>query len=60
MNEKRRGEARQKMINAKIEFYKLSPPVADWFISTAYKAAWDYQQSRFPEVTAKLRELLTK
>lgn len=55
-----RNEARQKMINAKIEFYKLSPAVADWYVSTAYKAAWDYQQKRFPEVTAKLRELLTK
>ena len=59
-NERRREEARQKMINAKIEFYKFSPPIADWFISTAYKAAWDYQQSRFPEATAKLKELLTK
>lgn len=60
VEERARNEARQKMINAKIEFYKLSPAVADWYVSTAYKAAWDYQQKRFPEVTAKLRELLTK
>lgn len=60
VEQKAREEARQKMINAKIEFYKLSPPVAEWYVSTAYKAAWDYQQKRFPEVTAKLRELLTK
>jgi len=60
VEQKNREEARQKMINAKVEFYKLSPPVAQWYVSTAYKAAWDYQQKRFPEVTTKLRELLTK
>ncbi len=60
VEQKNREEARQKMINAKVEFYKLSPPVAEWYVSTAYKAAWDYQQKRFPEVTAKLKELLTK
>jgi TRAP-type C4-dicarboxylate transport system substrate-binding protein len=60
VEQKARAAARQKMINAKIEFYKLSPPVADWFVSTAYKAAWDYQQKRFPEVTVKLKDLLTK
>ncbi len=60
VEQKSREEARQKMINAKVEFYKLSPPVAEWYVSTAYKAAWDYQQKRFPEATAKLKELLTK
>jgi TRAP-type C4-dicarboxylate transport system substrate-binding protein len=60
VEQKSREEARQKMINAKIEFYKLSPAVAEWYVSTAYKAAWDYQQKRFPEVTTKFRELLTK
>ena len=60
VEEKSREEARQKMIRAKVEFYKLSPPVAEWYVSTAYKAAWDYQQKRFPEVTSKLKELLTK
>ncbi len=60
VEQKSREEARQKMINAKVEFYKLSPPLAEWYVSTAYKAAWDYQQKRFPEATAKLKELLTK
>ena len=60
VEQRNREEARQKMVNAKIEFYKLSPPVAEWYVSTAYKAAWDYQQKRFPEVTGKLKELLTK
>jgi TRAP-type C4-dicarboxylate transport system substrate-binding protein len=60
LEQKSREEARQKMINSKIEFYKLAPPVADWFVKTAYTAAWDYQQKRFPDVTPKLKELLTK
>jgi len=60
MEQKQREEARQKMINAKIEFYKLAPEVATWYVKTAYSAAWDYQQKRFPEVTAKLKDLLTK
>jgi len=34
--------------------------VADWFVKTAYSAAWDYQQKRFPDVTPRLKELLTK
>jgi len=60
VEQKTREEARQKMISSKIEFYKLAPPVADWFVKTAYNAAWDYQQKRFPDVTPRLRELLTK
>ena len=57
---KRRSEARQKIIASKVEFYKLSPAVADWYIKTAYSAAWEYQQKRFPEATSKLRELILK
>lgn len=57
---KQREEARQKMINAKIEFYKLAPEVAGWYFKTAYTASWEYQQKRFPDVTPKLKELLMK
>ncbi|MBP1698622.1 MAG: hypothetical protein H6Q41_3810, partial [Deltaproteobacteria bacterium] len=60
LEQKSREEARQKMISSKIEFYKLAPQVADWFVKTAYSAAWDYQQKRFPDVTPRLKELLTK
>jgi TRAP-type transport system periplasmic protein len=60
LEQKRRDNARQKMNNAKIEFLKFPQPIAEWYISTAYKACWDYQQSRFPEVTAKFKELLTR
>jgi TRAP-type C4-dicarboxylate transport system substrate-binding protein len=60
LEQKRREDARQKMISAKNEFYKFPQPMADWYISTAYKACWEYEQSRFPEITAKFKELLTK
>ena len=50
----------QKIKDGGVEFYKLSPDVAEWYVKTAYDAAWDYQQERFPEETQKLRELLSK
>jgi len=43
-----------------VEFYKLSPEVDKWFIETAYNAAWESQQKKFPDVTQKLRELFLK
>jgi TRAP-type C4-dicarboxylate transport system substrate-binding protein len=51
---------RKKISDSGVEFYKLSPDVADWYIKTAYDSAWQYQQKRFPEVTPKLKELLSK
>jgi TRAP-type C4-dicarboxylate transport system substrate-binding protein len=39
---------------------KFSPEDAKWYINAAYKGAWDYQQKRFPEITPKLKELLSK
>ena len=52
--------ARMKMLDAGVEFYKLSPDVADWYIKTAYDAAWEYQQKRFPKETPEFKRLLTK
>lgn len=51
---------REKVVGAGVEFYKLAPDVEDWYIKTAYEAAWEYQQKRFPEVTPKLKELMSK
>jgi len=53
-------KAREKMVKAGVKFYKLSPEVDKWFIETAYNAAWENQQKRFPDVTPKLKELLLK
>jgi len=51
---------KKKLAGSKVEFYKLSPDVAKWYLKTAYDSAWQYQQQRFPEVTPKLKELLSK
>jgi len=51
---------KKKVANAGVKFYKLSPDVADWYLKTAYDAAWQYQQKRFPDVTPRLKELLSK
>ncbi len=59
-DKKERAHAREKMIKAGVEFYKFPPDMAKWFIETAYNAAWEYQMKRFPDVTPRLRELLSK
>ncbi len=51
---------KKKLAGSKLEFYKLSPDVAKWYLKTAYDSAWQYQQQRFPEVTPRLKELLSK
>lgn len=43
-----------------IEPIKLPPEEAKWYIDSAYKGAWDFQQRRFPEITPKLKQLYTK
>jgi len=53
-------EYRKQWEDGKTEFYKLAPDVAKWFLDQAYNSSWDYQQEKFPEVTQKLRKLLTK
>jgi TRAP-type C4-dicarboxylate transport system substrate-binding protein len=57
---KDRALARKKAETAGVEFYKLAPDIAKWFLDTAYNATWDYQMKRFPKETPRLRELLSK
>ena len=49
----------QKVKEAKVEIYNLPPDTAKWIVETAYAATWDYQQKRFPDVTPKLKTLLS-
>ena len=54
-------EAMNWMVEKKyIEPIKLPPEEAKWYIDSAYKGAWDFQQKRFPEITPKLKQLYTK
>jgi TRAP-type C4-dicarboxylate transport system substrate-binding protein len=52
--------AKQNMMDEGVEFYKLSPEVNDWYLSSAYNKGWELQQEKFPEVTPRLKELYTK
>jgi len=60
MNTKAEQDAKQKIAASGVEFVTLSPDVAKWYLESAYKAGWDYQQKKFPEPTPRLKELLSK
>jgi TRAP-type C4-dicarboxylate transport system substrate-binding protein len=49
----------QKLKEAKVEIYELSPDVAEWLVETAYTATWNYQQKRFPDLTPRFKVLLS-
>ncbi len=49
----------QKLRDAKVEIYNLPPDTAKGLVGTAYDATWAYQQKRFPEVTPRLKALLS-
>jgi len=49
----------QKLKEAKVEIYNLPPDTAKWLVDTAYEATWAYQMKRFPDVTPRLKELLS-
>lgn len=55
-----RPAAREKFIKAGVQFRTFPPEMAKWYLETAYNAGWEFQQRRFPDVTPKLRELLSK
>ena len=52
-------KAIQKMKDAKVEVYTLEPKTAKWLVDTAYNSTWEYQMKRFPDVTPRLKELLS-
>jgi TRAP-type C4-dicarboxylate transport system substrate-binding protein len=54
-----RAKSIQKLKEAKVEIYNLPPDTARWFVDTAYESTWAYQQKRFPEVTPRLKQLLS-
>ena len=51
---------RQKAMDGGVEFYKLAPDVAEWYLATAYDAAWAYQMDKFPDETPGLKALISK
>jgi TRAP-type C4-dicarboxylate transport system substrate-binding protein len=55
-----KAQAKEKMVKSGIEFYKLTPDMEKWFLKKAYDSAWDFQMKRYPDVTPKLRQLISK
>jgi TRAP-type C4-dicarboxylate transport system substrate-binding protein len=58
--DKLKAKQRQLLTDKGVKFIKFSPEDAAWYVKSAYDSAWEVQQKRFPDVTPKLRELLTK
>ncbi len=54
-----KAKALQKLKDAKVEVYNLPPDTAKWLVDTGYAATWEFQQKRFPDVTPRLKELLS-
>jgi len=54
-----KAKSMQKLRDAKVEIYNLSPDTAKWFVDTAYTATWAYQMKRFPDATPRFKELLS-
>lgn len=54
------AEKRQFLIDNGHTFIKFSPADAEWYVQSAYNSAWELQRKRFPKVTPKLREVLSK
>ncbi len=52
-------KAMQKVKEAKVEVYNLPADTAKWMVDTAYESTWAFQQKRFPDVTPKLKTLLS-
>jgi TRAP-type C4-dicarboxylate transport system substrate-binding protein len=58
--EKEDSDLRWMVEKGHLELIKFSPRDAKWYLDAAYNGAWAYQQKRFPEITPKLRQLLSK
>jgi hypothetical protein len=56
---RRQSQGIQKLKDAKVEIYNLAPDTAKWLVDTAYDATWAYQMKRFPDVTPRLKTLLS-
>jgi len=51
---------RQKLMEAGMEPLTFSPADAEWYVKTAYEAAWAKEIEKHPEISPELKEWLTK
>ncbi len=50
----------QKAKDAGVQIVTFAPDLQKWYLQTAYDAVWAAQAKKFPDVTAKLKTLLSK
>ena len=51
---------RQKLIDAGVQPVKFSPSDAEWYSKTALDSGWASELAKHPDVSPKLKDLLTK
>ena len=52
---------REKLKKAGVEFYKLSPDVAKWFLETSIEASWKEAEQKYPaDLVSEYRMFLRK
>jgi TRAP-type transport system periplasmic protein len=54
-----KAKGMQKLKDAKVEIYNLPSDTGKWLVDTAYEATWAFQLKRFPDLTPKLKVLLS-
>ena len=51
----------RKVVESKgVEYIKLPPDVADWYLTQAYEGSWAAEIANYPDVAPKLKELLSR
>lgn len=58
-NAEDKNKSLQKLKEAKVEVYTLPPDTAKWLVDTGYAATWEFQRKRFPDLTPRLKELMS-
>ncbi|PKN26605.1 MAG: hypothetical protein CVU64_17485 [Deltaproteobacteria bacterium HGW-Deltaproteobacteria-21] len=59
-DEKEEGDLRWMVEKKNLQLIQFSPEDAKKYVGAAHNGLWELQQKRFPEITPKLRKLLTK
>lgn len=61
VREREEAKLRKVAMNAGVEFYKLPPDVAEWYLETAYEEGWNDDAKKYPaEIVQKFKTLLRK
>jgi TRAP-type C4-dicarboxylate transport system substrate-binding protein len=53
-------EAKKKMIDIGVKFYKFPPEMAKWYQDTLYNACWAHEEKRYGQIVTEFRKLMPK